>query len=55
MNKLLIRYSLIVYGTYVKYDQNGVIDETVSIPLRSISEQLLLGDIATVPTSLSVL
>ena len=55
VNKLLIRYSLIVYGTYVKYDHNGVIDETVSIPLRSISQQLLLGDIATVPTSLSLM
>ena len=43
MNKLLIRYSLIAYGTYVKYDHNGVIDETVSIPLRSISQQLLLA------------
>ena len=42
--KQILRFSVIIYGKYIKYDNEGEIAETMTMPLRSTSSSVFLAD-----------
>ena len=42
--KQILRFSVIIYGKYIKYDNEGEIAETMTMPLRSSSSSVFLAD-----------